>query len=468
MEKEYSLLENYEWLGEFWICDKPLVRFPGVLKYSPSKGVILSLLTNKDENLFDTTNKSIFGSVEGLGNVSVFASFSHGAQWSNSRIHSERIYCRYLIVGKHADNIEPFDTFSFSLNNLDEFCYPQGFEIEDEYFSAAVLSSTITSGTKLGKLSLSKSAKGHFGFQNISKLLLVRENKSEFKKELDEAVTDLMKKHKIDALTRKTEINYEFYIKGEKNEKQTLSVYRKMMHNIAILFSVLSLKTIRPVKIVLLNNLEGHYYRARYPVLISQHLDEFQIEDIKKEKEHHFSLPVNINGIKDDFDSIVKKWSSFYDQEFNIILTSVLNHISHKYDSSEHFILLVSSLERWASLENPCFKVNSKYDWVLERYAGTKLKEYLQKFLPVKSGVSIGQHLKNFRACIVHPASIEKGYKNYKKFLRSDTIDNISEGLFMVLVIAIYSKIGISEKAISMLQDGFQRHIRNHWIDPIV
>lgn len=452
--KEYVLTDKYEWLGEFWFSDSPEDTFPGILSYTPEGGIELVAIV-KSKKTTETISKTVYGYTQETGRVTLMSVYTSGNFVSNMATRQEKFFCRAMICGGHFDKSDYFSEVSFRLNNLDEFCHPQGFKTHDEYTTKAILKgeSVITN------IELTKTATGVMTPEPISKLFFSMGDDEELKTDLDEAVSNVLIKHNNKQLLMISKRGYQLVLTSKDPGGLNFKQYYKLICSISNLFSILMLKTIKPIKLTLLNNQENGCYKNSFSMLISMHLTDLQIKSMKKDK-FHYLLPVNLDGIKDNFKNIFCEWNNYADEDFGIIIPTLLNHIHDSHAPVQHYVLLLTCIEKWCVNECPSYSKDKKYDWVIDEYGKDGLKANFNKYLP--NDETIGEHLSNIRTCIVHPAASATKLNGYKKDLDLTLICNLNSLMFILLTIALYKKMGVDQGAITKISKDYSGYIREY------
>ncbi len=275
MSIKYSLLDSFEWLGEFWLEGDKDNSFPGVLTYSPNEGLLLSVV-RKASIPAQTDCVIIHGYTQDTGRITLLECLSRRVRVSNLVTQEETLFCRTALIGGHFNDEDKFGGCVFSVNNLAEFCYPQGFRLYDDFKTASVLESDLGSCC----LSLYKTASGTFvGNKRLSSLLLLDESHADFREELDQAFERLVEKHDVKEVFAKSEVGYEWLLeqRGKKYFRPFDAI--RNVYSIANLCCVLMLKTVRPTRLSLLSVPDGEEGPSS-PVLLSLRLTERQVASV--------------------------------------------------------------------------------------------------------------------------------------------------------------------------------------------
>jgi len=278
------------------------------------------------------------------------------------------------------------------------------------------------------------------------------------KNDLDEAVSEVLLKHNKSLLTI-TDRGYGLALKSKYPAGLDFGQCIKLVDNAARFFSVLMLKPIRPIELSLLGNSEDGHHES-FPVLISLHLTSSQMKALQSDQNHHL-LPVNINGVKANFHDIFSQWNEYASENLSIVLPTLLNHINGQYNFVQNYVLLLTAIEKWAMDENENYKTIEKYDWFINEYGSDELKTHFCKYLPTEK--TIGEHLSDIRKCIVHPATLRSGGKRkYKDILHDSSLDNLNELMFILLIIALYNKLGIDQGVVTKISEKYSNYIRTY------
>lgn len=449
MAKNYNLLEHYEWLGEFWFEEDSKKMFSGILSYSPSSGIVLKCLFGKlakqYRDIFEEKFKKgelIQGYTQETGAITLSYVYSSEKTQGNF-VTTESITCDFAVLGHHFKKDVRLKGYLFTFNNLDEFCYPQHRKFNDFYEKEKILSAKIDSMN----IELIKQAIGTTYGNQISNMLM-SDNK-ELKKDLDEAVSKVMNKHKTKFLDIKKEMHYYFSLRSNKKKHLSYKECHKTARKILDLFKCLMLRRLVFTEIIAyvpaVSN--GKRYNKRCTILIPLYLEERVVKSIMKSEDYNY-LPVNMLGVKENFGSIVNSWDRFKNERFNIVLQTIINHIYNHVDCFQHYVLLIASIDQWSFWENIDSKI--KYDGFINNHANEKIKSKLLEMLP--SGIKneeLGKALGDIRNCIIHPPKQNtKEFKKYSSVINYAGISNLSELVYFVLVVALYKKIGVEKKYI--------------------
>lgn len=458
MKKTYSLFESFESFGEFWVSGLETHPFAGVLKYSATKGVVLTFVCKKEVYPKNET-LTFHGYTHETGNITLLNCYESGNYSSNSTTTQDSFFCSVAILGGHFSSSDLYKGCVFSLSNLNEFCHPQGFKLRDNFQRDSVLEAV--NGNI--KVTLSKTGKGNIlGAKHLSSLLLLEEDDQPFKKELDEACEVLSKKHNVNSIVAKTDISYELKVEENGEESLSISCMIKEIYMISALFTVLMLKQAKPTFLSLLNEACGN--KSTYPVLLSLYLNDNEIEKTKKDKNYH-RLPVNILGINQSFSTMLSSWRKFYQDDLNLVSEVVFEHISGQPNAVHHSALLISALEQLKCKYSDAPRKSGKYDWPIDTYCNQEMRNKLDESIPLlrNNNESLGKLVSRLRGMIFHPNEhIKVKFKPNVKKVDYVGLANTSEILFIILVVAIYEMIGVDKSVVNEFKKNFSNHISTH------
>lgn len=442
MANEFNLLEKYEWLGEFWSTNEA-EKFPGILRYSPQEGITVSALVNSGKR-HAYCEKTLYGYCQETGYLTLYGCFVKSEGTSNFVTNSPTLYASYAITRGHFSARDSFESCQFELTGLDEFCYPQGFKLRNKFTSKSICEAE----TSDAKIFLAKIAKGRMiGKGEISSLILLDEENDEFEKELNSCTAELMEKHNLGSITSKSDISHVLRIenKGSLSREGIL----KYMFSLKQLFSLLLL---RPtcVKNISLTCRNDEDKIINYQMLYSLLIPEREIRKLDKDINHRF-MKVTVNNIKDSFQGVFSEWDKMVHDKTDIILNTLSTHIGGDYNTVQHTVTFISCLEQWYHKYEESSE--SKYDCIFNRYGTNSLKDFIIEKAPLKSkeGDTVGQLLSNIRGIVLHPNGARKYTAKNEEILDHSSFANTSEAIFIILLRAIFTKLGVAKESIDKL-----------------
>lgn len=442
MANEFNLLEKYELLGEFWSTNET-EKFPGVLKYSPQEGITVSALVSSDR-IHTYREKTLYGYCQETGYLTLYGCFVKSEGTSTLVTCSPTIYASYVITRGQFSTADSFESCQFELTGLDEFCYPQGFKLRNKFTSKNICEAE----TSDAKISLAKIAKGRMiGKGEISSLILLDEENEKFEEELNSLATELMEKHNLSIINSKSDISHVLRIenKGSLSREGIL----KYMFSLKQLFSLLLLRPtcIKNINLTYKND-EDKVINCQ--MLYSLLIPEREIRQLDKDVNHHF-MKVNVNNIKDSFQKIFSNWDELTLDKTDIILNTLSTHIIGDYNTVQHTVTFISCLEQWYHKYEESHE--SKYDCVVNLYGTNFLKDFIIEKAPIKAKDSdtVGQLLSNIRGIVLHPNGARKHTAKNDEILDHSSFANTSEAIFIILLRAIFTKLGVSQESIDKL-----------------
>lgn len=439
MAKDFNLLDRYEWLGEFWSTDESK-KFPGILRYSPQEGITVSALVSSDM-AYSYREKTLYGYCQQAGFLTLYGCFVKSEGSFNLTTYSPTLYVSYAVTRGRFTDADSFKICQFELTGLDDFCYPQGFKLEDKYTSKSICEAE----TSDVKISIAKVAKGKMiGRGEISSLILLDENDGQFEEELDKLARELMDKHNIPYINSKSDISHVLIVenKGGLSRDGIL----RYMFSLKQLFSLFLLKPVcvKNIKLVYEDD-EGRDLNCQ--VLYSFLIPEKEIRQLDSFLDYRL-MKVNLDSIKDNFQKVFSGWDQIVRDETDIILNTLATHINGGYSSVQHAVTFISCLEQWYHKYEE--RNGSKYDCVINRYGTDYLRDFIFEKAPIESrcGDTVGQLLSNIRGIVLHPNGARKHTVKNGGILSHSSFLNISEALFVLLLRALFTRLGVSRESI--------------------
>jgi len=452
MSKNINLFDTFEYLGEFWFAKRSLHKFSGILKYSPEEGIkieFISTLRKLSVSRLVEERFILFGCIKELGNITIFPRYMAGNRitWGNAKDAYIReqgtINCELAIVGHHfkKEKDTVFSSCNFVFNHLDNFCSPN--PMLDKHEENNILLKT---NLEKFNVNLKQSVTYNPGIRQISDLVFLKDD--ETKKEIDAAVNKILKKRKISGLDKKVKVHYYFSLESKRKKLISKEEYFDLIFRIRNLFLCLTWEPLFLTEISFYKN------KKSYQVLRPLYLSKSQLRSTKSETNFHF-FPTNINHIKNNFDHVLKYWFEFSKLEFNTLYEVIVDHILNSYDLVSHYLLLVTSIERWQLEQKKPH--HTCYDDFIDAYADDKAKDLLLSLLPtdIKKN-EIGQALGKIRDIMLHPKKIkETAYKKYKNYLTEVNVGNLTEKIFTLFIVALYKEFNLAQSSIDRIQKDF-------------
>ena len=421
--------KEFETVVELWGANRKS-KISGTLSYSLLKGIILEFYVfNESPNeLLKNIDKIMYGISFDIGSFTLIKGFElckQEAYRPNSSMTLYRYFYKYMLQGL----IEglTISKIHFYMDNLNEFCHPQGWSSSDSFQSEAVTCSDLDSY----RISIMKSCKFVL-LKNISDALALDSSndlENDFKGELDAFYENLInsERYKKKIRTgRKNEINYYIAIEPIKNKILEINNLHDISSSVLCFFSIITYCIFNFTKINIYVADEKNSERGINLIFSDT-------RDTASKKIDYHNTPVNINSIKDNFNQIYRSWDQIYNEPKNFFTNVIFEHIN---DNSRrdiaHALMCIASLERmsYSFYENEMTKKN-KYHLLINKHATNQVKSKLKDLMPDDN---VGKAISEIRSSIAH--------SNDKNYLVTDFL-NIASLLHMVLLNTIYSQLNI-------------------------
>lgn len=451
----FKSTENFSYLGEFWKPEKPDIKFSGRIEYSPSDGVSVKFITSSsfsDEDIYPT----LFGFCEEMGNITLINCISNGGKtyWGPYSYKTKIYKIIGVIVGIHVSKDEKiFDGICFHFPEMNSFCC---WNI-DSYFTSD--HKPVIDCKTRDNLNI-KVAQGYRDTMDLSLILndtileKICPHLTQYRKNIT-TNTKLSTEEKkiIDKEQENITITKPFYIATIKGDKTNIGNYLHIRHKIEKLFSIFFLKPIY----------------STFSKIFIENKEYTLIENINelkgnKRAEYFPYIPVNISNVEDKFNDIYDNWNNILPSDMLdiVIVDKFYNQAGSGY---QQFSILLSIIGSWQIIHGSDKTYNSRYQKFLEENlpnddiftdGSEHRKGIRERFYEIlgfdKTWGDIACDLDNIRDCILHlDMKINNNKKNtnnifakYKNIIEKETsISNLCEILFIVLVKAIYTKLGI-------------------------
>lgn len=450
----FNSAENFSYLGEFWKPEEPDIKFSGRIEYNPSDGVSVKFITSpsfSDEDVYPT----LYGTCEEMGDITLINCISNGGKtyWGSYSYKTKIYKIIGAIVGIHISKDEKiFDGICFHFPEMNSFCC---FNI-DSYFTSdhkPIIDCKTKDNLKI------KIAQGYRDTMDLSLVLndatleKICPHLTHYRKSIVTNTKISTEKQKIiDKEQENITITKPFYITTIKGDKTNIGDYLHIRYKIEKLFSIFFLKPIYSTfSQVFIEN-------KKYTLI-----ESIKILKNNKSTEYLPYIPVNISNVKDKFNEIYDNWNNILPSNMLdiVIVDKFYNQAGSGY---QQFSILLSIIGSWQIIHGSDKKYNSRYQKFLEENLPNNdiftdgseyrkgVKERFCEILGLgKTWYDIAYDLDNIRDCILHldmkinnKRSTNNIFAKYKNIIEKETsISNLCEILFIVLVKAIYSKLGI-------------------------
>jgi len=424
------------YLGKFWAPNMPDRKFSGTLTFSKESQISLKI-TGYIETADDFAPssscevKQLYGSVEEIGKVTLLDCLSNGGRTNlrQSESHFIKHYMvSYAILGIHClkdDTI--FTGISFHFGGLNNFCvlHPNEYFIAD---NTPQIDCTIDDNIVI---KLQQGLKDAF---DLSMAMFACGNKYETK-----LVEELRQKTENMMLSKPY---YFFHIKGN---SQTAGNYIHLQYDIEKLFSIFLFKKIYSLYSFL--KAGNKEYQLINAFSLKEKTDENKILPMAY-------LPVCLNNVRDKFSEILKNWKEIL--QFDLINSFITDKLYHNSGAGlQQYSILIALIGAWQSKKDGDYKNRYKNflaenllpeDDVFNEEITIKLRQILGDS---KTLDEIAEDIGEIRNTILHIDQLSPTCQKLKKYghiVKNEMhIANLCEILFIIVIKAIYRKLGIEQ-----------------------
>ncbi len=446
---KYNIFETYETMGRFWFDEAKENKYPGVLKYSPTEGITLEVLCEKKP---PDDVRRVYGITDEFKKVTLTeAFFSRGPLLKVERdfdIVKLTISARKLLIGLHLSEQGEADIqkVSFSMNQLDEFCFPQGQKGLDKYIKGDLFQSSWGSHASIS-LSQRITHNSSGGLHNF-----YIEN-DEFKSELIDKIAEICDKYNDDIRYKIKDMKYRIKIEKKKGAPFNLKNFFDEMYSFRTLFFILVIKPVYFQSIfiyVVFDEME----EKGYEILTSPKLDEKSLKKVQEDLNHYF-LPVKFEDIKDNFSDLSQNWLNFLKKPYYENLAGLLYIMAYKVMDVEtalfYYTAFMKVIRQWVIGHNKNVQKEEYYDWFINTYASYNIKN---KFITILRKANkdiqvsgIGKELADIRNYIEH-ADVpnehnKKRFKTYSQEITKTDYLNLCELFYILFIKALYKDLGV-------------------------
>lgn len=424
------------YLGKFWAPNMPDRKFSGTLTFSKESQISLKI-TGYIETADDFAPssscevKQLYGSVEEIGKVTLLDCLSNGGRTNlrQSESHFIKHYMvSYAILGIHClkdDTI--FTGISFHFGGLNNFCvlHPNEYFIAD---NTPQIDCTIDDNIVI---KLQQGLKDAF---DLSMAMFACGNKYETK-----LVEELRQRTENMMLSKPY---YFFHIKGN---SQTAGNYIHLQYDIEKLFSIFLFKKIYSLYSFL--KAGNKEYQLINAFSFKEKTDENKILPMAY-------LPVCLNNVRDKFSEILKNWKEIL--QFDLINSFITDKLYHNSGAGlQQYSILIALIGAWQSKKDGDYKNRYKNflaenllpeDDVFNEEITIKLRQILGDS---KTLDEIAEDIGEIRNTILHIDQLSPTCQKLKKYghiVKNEIhIANLCEILFIIVIKAIYRKLGIEQ-----------------------
>lgn len=424
------------YLGKFWAPNMPDRKFSGTLTFSKESQISLKI-TGYIETADDFAPssscevKQLYGSVEEIGKVTLLDCLSNGGRTNlrQSESHFIKHYMvSYAILGIHClkdDTI--FTGISFHFGGLNNFCvlHPNEYFIAD---NTTQIDCTIDDNIVI---KLQQGLKDAF---DLSMAMFACGSKYETK-----LVEELRQKTENMMLSKPY---YFFHIKGN---SQTAGNYIHLQYDIEKLFSIFLFKKIYSLCCFL--KAGNKEYQLINAFSLKEKTDENKILPMAY-------LPVCLNNVRDKFSEILKNWKEIL--QFDLINSFITDKLYHNSGAGlQQYSILIALIGAWQSKKDGDYKNRYKNflaenllpeDDIFNEEITIKLRQILGDS---KTLDEIAEDIGEIRNTILHIDQLSPTCQKLKKYghiVKNEIhIANLCEILFIIVIKAIYRKLGIEQ-----------------------
>ena len=453
---QFNQEKSFSYIGEFWDIEEPDKKFSGTLEYNPTNGISLRFITSPslhDNEIYPTMH----GFCEEIGNVTLINCIPNGGKtyFGTTYSYETKVYkVTGIIVGIHTSKDKKiFNGISFHFPEMNSFCCWRN----DDYFISD--HKPIVDCKTKDNLNI-KIAQGYRDTMDLS-LVLNNEVLKKICPELTEYRKNITTKpelspRELEIINQERDnitITKPFYAITVKGNRANIGNYLHIRYKIEKLFSIFFLKPIYSTFAKVFIGKKGY--------TLIEHINTL---NNNKSIEHLPYIPVNISNVKDKFNEIYDNWNNILPSDLLdiLIVDKFYNHVGSGY---QQFSILLSIIGSWQIIHGSDNTYNSRYEKFLEENLpdndiftngikeGEKIirkgiKERFYDILSSNKWSDIAYDLNNIRDFILHlDMKVNNKKGNFSKYIsiidEETSINNLCEILFIILIKAIYSKIGI-------------------------
>ncbi len=506
MQKEYSLLENYEWFGTFWFETEdgedspPDEQFSGKLYYDPTKGIKLEIMLSENHYLsFEQKYKDglhhilgVVDDINGIQHVSLYKCLCRPAHHSSGIAGKISIICYSLVIGsKYFSRDFLFVKCNTKYRYMPEFIKYRNNSNLDNIFSFKVNNEINADISPQLKILNFPSFIMKQGIDETNEEYEIRKNKVE---QLQSNLETQLSELKASVKNSSTEDTYICSLYRDDKQLENFNTLIKSVDKVKNVFSLLLCKSFYVEQIHVVYNIknqsDGSTYESNafvFHYINSLSKDELNnIPEVSTMYSPQYGNPFSIDSIDSNK---VTEFAKLINNEDNSMLISYMlfyikKELVYDYEAKERFILAMSLLEReYNNLCSDNNKDDKKYDIVIEKYANEQIFNIflyiltnssidtdtikLNDILKTSNTYYMGTILSFFRNTIVHndnnnlggmgcdtpeKKALKKKYQNYWS-TNVYILTNITQFTSVLLFIILYSKIDVNKTTFDDIVD---------------
>ena len=412
--------KNYEWIGTFWMPNKPGKEFSGKLSYSPETGIQISVFNTDAKPLVNKSLRIMHGIIrhgEETVPITLFEVFLQRSGISMHLVFSEFVTgsARAIVFGDLLKN--------FIISGL-------YIDYDDNFYQFLSTNKNISSMVKfaqipvvIGKTQISLeivNATAHTiysadDFDDIICSFSAESNNiiNSFKKHIQ----PFLDENKYNLLKR-LHTNIAIHIKSGYNK---FSIYRMLEHKLRLFLEFLidckigiNFSWIDVVK----HDRNDKIYHKAYPMLCR----DFAYSSVHNHKKlSHVFMPITIKDFvinKDNnlLNTSINRWLSVYDEPgWHNLITGIEDMLNEHQSiiGQKDYVMLISYIETLQNLRGK--PKNNDIDGFVSENLSTSWKTKIKRILKYsqKQDKNLGNALCEIRNVIVHPKSHKKNNGKY-------------------------------------------------------
>ena len=309
--------EKIEYMGLWWLPNKPEKQISGILKFDPENGGALNLMGSfkKVEDIRNSTKYEVILGITSEGKyVTLNKCLETKSTLRSSGIHTISFYIDKIFIGFHFEKYEDikFKNISVRYSNLDEWANVSGFDIKLDGKDTQINYRQPESI----KAKIGDDLQVHIDFHTIYPTVSIVQKEATIKQDI--------------------------YVRVEPLEDKSLDEYLKIVYHIQNFLSLGILEAVHPLSLegkTEANKKEGNYYPPVY-VLYSQ----LNISNAEKHI-HPFQMLFTLKDIRENFETLLNTWFNkieILEPVYNLYFSTLYNP---KMYVEQHFLSLTEALE---------------------------------------------------------------------------------------------------------------------------
>lgn len=438
MNNNINLDTKIEYKGYWYLPSKPEYKVAGIVTYYPNDKIILELLGSFDkeiESLLSCNGVSvIFGNNSEAKEISLIHCVSAVSVNFSADFPLVRYTCRYMIVGKHIQNLGEKSEYRVSIKipELSYWCFPGAID------SSLVFSKE---NKRVEQICIKFNSSNNRDINTLHSVAI------------DDNYSILLKRGIIydsSAYNLKPMLEQFTYLEFLSQKNASLSEFLTLIHSYEDFLSLATLSTIKSSEIIFYdNNLyqqcrEQKNYRPIY--FIRAYFERKNVTNVDK---HNYLF--DYRSIKDIYDNILKKWFNA-PSELNPIRNHLIDSLKKKnVFGSVDFLIIIQAVEGfWWRFREASFKLTNN----ISKREKTSLKTILTELLNEFKDIELVSKLE------MNVDAVVDSRHYYSHFIlksqKPNTLDGIelfkeSKKLRILLICCVLSFIGLNNSQINII-----------------